>query len=51
MPRKKRKNIRRIHDTRLSFTELCKRAGITPFERIMLIRIRKARIRAKGGEY
>ena len=41
MARKNRNTRKRRFDTRLTFRQLCDRAGITPKQRIMIIRYLK----------
>lgn len=38
MPRRNGKAGGRKHDTRISFKEACRRAGITPVQRIIMMR-------------
>lgn len=45
MPRRQRRD--RTHDTRMSFKEMCNRAGISPKERIIMVRTLKS---LRGGE-
>ena len=47
---RKQKNARRAFDTRMSFTELCHRAGINPRQRIFIRRYFIKKYHVEGGE-
>ena len=38
------KNARQIHYSTLSFRQLCKKVGITPYQRIMILRFKEREI-------
>ena len=47
MPRRNSKAGGRKHDARISFKEACRRAGITPIQRIIMIRELRKKVSKK----
>ena len=44
MPRNDKSTRKRRHDTRLSFKEICNRAGVSPRQRLIMIRLMKKEV-------